>query len=87
MSDCPGRGFRCSATGLLGGVDVGTGVLAYFLVQHYTHNTLLAGVAFSVGFVALLLARSELFTENFLVPVVAVAAGHRGCGLCCGCGR
>ena len=31
------------ATGLLGGVDVGTGVLAYFLVQHYTHNTLLAG--------------------------------------------
>jgi len=28
------------ATGLLGGVDVGTGVLAYFLVQHYTHNTL-----------------------------------------------
>ena len=66
------------ATGLLGGVDVGTGVLAYFLVQHYTHNTLLAGLAFSVGFVALLLARSELFTENFLVPVVAVAAGHRG---------
>jgi len=66
------------ATGLLGGVDVGTGVLAYFVVQHYTHNTLLAGLAFSVGFVALLLARSELFTENFLVPVVAVAAGHRG---------
>jgi len=66
------------ATGLLGGVDVGTGVLAYFLVQHYTHNTLSAGLAFSVGFVALLLARSELFTENFLVPVVAVAAGHRG---------
>ena len=24
------------ATGLLGGVDVGTGVLAYFVVQHYT---------------------------------------------------
>jgi len=66
------------ATGLLGGVDVGTGVLAYFVVQHYTHNALLAGLAFSVGFVALLLARSELFTENFLVPVVAVAAGHRG---------
>lgn len=64
-------------TGLLGGIDVGTGVLAYFLVEHYTHNPLLAGVAFSVGFVALLLARGELFTEDFLVPVVAVAAGHR----------
>jgi len=65
-------------TGLLGGIDVGTGVLAYFLVDHYTHNPLLAGIAFSIGFVALLLARSELFTENFLVPVVAVAAGHQG---------
>jgi len=64
-------------TGLLGGIDVGTGVLAYFVVQHYTHNPLLAGIAFSVGFVALLLARSELFTENFLVPVVTVASGHR----------
>jgi len=64
-------------TGLLGGVDVGTGVLAYFVVQHYTHNTLLAGAAFSVGFVALLLAHSELFTENFLVPVATVVAGHR----------
>lgn len=63
-------------TGLLGGVDVGTGVLAYFVVQHYTRNTLLAGAAFSVGFVALLLAHSELFTENFLVPVAAVVAGH-----------
>lgn len=63
-------------TGLLGGVDVGTGVLAYFVVQHYTHNTLLAGAAFSIGFVALLLAHSELFTENFLVPVAAVVAGH-----------
>ncbi len=52
-------------------------MLAYFVVQPYTHNPLLAGIAFSVGFVALLLARSELFTENFLVPVVNVAAGHR----------
>jgi formate-nitrite transporter family protein len=35
---------------------------------------LLAGLAFSSGFIALSLARSELFTENFLVPVVAVVA-------------
>jgi hypothetical protein len=63
-------------TGLLGGIDVGTGVLAYLLVDHATHSTLLAGIAFSIGFVALLLARSDLFTENFLLPVVAVAAPH-----------
>jgi formate/nitrite transporter FocA (FNT family) len=61
-------------TGLLGGIDVGTGVLAYLIVQHATGSTVLAGLAFSIGFVALLLARSELFTENFLVPVAAVAA-------------
>jgi formate/nitrite transporter FocA (FNT family) len=63
------------STGLLGGIDVGVGVFAYLLVEHVTHNPLLAGLAFSVGFVALLLARSELFTENFLVPVTTVVAG------------
>ncbi len=70
-------------TGLLGGIDVGTGVLAYLIVHHATGSTVLAGLAFSIGFVALLLARSELFTENFLVPVAAVAARHgslRGLG-------
>jgi formate/nitrite transporter FocA (FNT family) len=61
-------------TGLLGGIDVGTGVLAYLVVDHVTGSTVLAGLAFSIGFVALLLARSELFTENFLVPVTAVVA-------------
>jgi formate/nitrite transporter FocA (FNT family) len=62
------------STGVLGGIDVGTGVLAYLLVKESTHNALLAGLAFSLGFVALLLARSELFTENFLVPVITVVA-------------
>lgn len=62
------------STGLLGGVDVGFGVLAYLVVREHTGDTLLAGLAFSIGFVALLLARSELFTENFLVPVTAVVA-------------
>jgi len=61
-------------TGLLGGIDIGTGVLAFLLVKHETGSQTLAGMAFSIGFVALLLARSELFTENFLVPVAAVAA-------------
>ena len=63
------------STGLVGGIDVGTGILAYLVVKETTGSTVLAGIAFSIGFVALLLARSELFTENFLVPVTAVVAG------------
>ncbi|MGB9376507.1 MAG: formate/nitrite transporter family protein [Mycobacteriales bacterium] len=60
------------ATGSLGGLDIGVGVLALLLVEHVTHNKLLGGLAFAIGFIALTLARSELFTENFLVPVAAV---------------
>ncbi len=62
------------STGLLGGVDVGVGVLIYLVVEAETGNSLLASMAFTIGFVALLLANSELFTENFLVPVISVVA-------------
>jgi formate/nitrite transporter FocA (FNT family) len=62
------------ATGVLGGVDVGTGVLALLFVEHETKSAVLAGLAFSIGFIALTLARSELFTEDFLVPVTTVIA-------------
>ncbi len=68
------RTWPLLATGLLGGIDVGTGVLALLLVEHETGSVLLAGLAFSVGFIALSLARSELFTEDFLVPVSTVIA-------------
>ena len=64
------------STGVVGGFDVGVGVLGLLLVKQETGSTLLAGLAFGIGFIALTLAQSELFTENFLVPVVAVAA-HR----------
>jgi formate-nitrite transporter family protein len=62
------------STGMVGGIDVGTGVLAMLVVEAKTGDKLLAGLAFSVGFIALTLARSELFTEDFLVPVGAVIA-------------
>ena len=65
-------------TGLAGGLEVATGVLALLAVYAETGSHLLAGIAFSVGFIALLLARSELFTEGFLVPVTAVVAGRGG---------
>lgn len=61
-------------TGFFGGLEVGLGVMAYLAVEHSTGNQLLAGLAFGVGFIALLLAKSELFTEGFLVPIAAVAA-------------
>ena len=62
------------STGLLGGVDVAVGVLTYLVIEAETGNHLLASLGFTVGFVALLLAHSELFTENFLVPVISVVA-------------
>lgn len=62
------------ATGFFGGTEVAMGVLAYLAVLHATGDQLLAGLAFSVGFLALLLGRSELFTEGFLIPTTAVAA-------------
>jgi formate/nitrite transporter FocA (FNT family) len=64
------------ATGILGGIDVGVGVLAFLVVDHETGQPLLGAAAFTIGFIALLMARSELFTENFLVPVTARVAGH-----------
>jgi formate/nitrite transporter FocA (FNT family) len=68
------RTWPLLATGILGGIDVGTGVLALLFVENETHSKLLAGLAFSIGFIALALARSELFTEDFLVPVTTVIA-------------
>lgn len=61
-------------TGVFGGFEIGLGIMAYLAVLHETGNELLAGLAFGVGLVALLLAHSELFTENFLMPVGAVIA-------------
>lgn len=61
-------------TGFVGGTEVAVGVLAMLVVLHETGSQLLAGLAFSAGFIALLLGRSELFTEGFLIPVVTVAA-------------
>ena len=61
-------------TGFFGGTEVAMGVLAYLSVLNATHQPLIAGVAFSIGFLALLLGRSELFTEGFLVPVTTVVA-------------
>ena len=67
-------------TGTFGGLEIGLGVMAFLAVLHETQSHLLAGLAFGIGFIALLLAKSELFTEGFLVPITAVAAKEASFG-------
>lgn len=62
------------ATGLVGGMDLSLGILAMLVVEHATGSHMLGALAFTTGFLALTLGKSELFTENFLVPVAAVLA-------------
>ena len=62
------------STGFLGGVEISIGVLAYLLTVHESNSHLLGGLAFSIGFMALFLAHSELFTEGFYYPIVAIFA-------------
>jgi formate/nitrite transporter FocA (FNT family) len=62
------------ATGFVGGADVAMGVFALLIVEERTHDPLLSALAFSTGMMMLTLASSELFTENYLVPIAAVVA-------------
>ena len=72
-----------TATGFAGGVDVFFSIVALAvvsgaLVQVVPEPTAhaLASLVFGIGFVFITLGRAELFTENFLVPVGAVADGR-----------
>ncbi|CAA9512853.1 MAG: Formate efflux transporter (TC 2.A.44 family) [uncultured Solirubrobacteraceae bacterium] len=67
------------STGALGGVDVMLGVMALAVVSGGLGEVLPESVAhlggslvFGIGLVLVVIGRSELFTENFLVPVGAV---------------
>lgn len=64
------------ATGAVGGGDVMLGILALTVVSGALHVVLPEQIShiggslfFGIGFVLLLIGRSELFTENFLVPI------------------
>src|SRR4051794_5164900 len=77
------RASALAATGFAGGVDVFFSVLALAVTSAALHAVLpeqtahvLASLTFGIGFVFITLGRAELFTENFLVPVGAVAAGR-----------
>lgn len=69
-------------TAVIGAAELSLGALAAMVVLgasleaapslHLYGGLALAGVVFPVAFLFVILGRSELFTENFLVPVVAV---------------
>jgi formate-nitrite transporter family protein len=71
--------LELSATALVGGFDIAFGVAALALADGAVADRFgsglghLAGaVAFGIGFVFVVVGRSELFTENFLVPVTGL---------------
>jgi formate/nitrite transporter FocA (FNT family) len=77
-------------TAIIGGGEVSLGGLAAMAVigglmaasssiSLYT-ALMFAGVVFPIGFIFVILGRSELFTENFLIPVVAVFNTERTVG-------
>jgi formate-nitrite transporter family protein len=64
-----------AATALVGGFDVAFGVGAYGLAAAAVDgdlSRLVGAVAFGIGFVFIVVGRSELFTENFLIPVAGL---------------
>jgi len=76
-------GAVLAATGLLGGFHVTLGLLALVVttgaltaVMPEASAHVLGSLTFGIGFVFLTIGRSELFTENFLIPVAAVLSGH-----------
>ena len=74
-------------TSAIGGLEVSLGALAAMTVTGaalqafpelpFPAALALGSVVFPVGFVLVILGRSELFTENFLIPVIAVARRQR----------
>ncbi len=72
-----------AATGLLGGFHVTLGLLALVVTTGALTEVapsptahVLGSLTFGIGFVLLTVGRSELFTENFLIPVAAALKGH-----------
>ena len=73
------------ATGIIGGFDVLVGILVLSVgigslsaVMPYEPAHLIASMFFGIAFVLIVLGRSELFTENFLIPVSAVLDRRKG---------
>jgi formate/nitrite transporter FocA (FNT family) len=57
-------------------MDISVGIYALAATKVATGSEVAGALAFGLGFIALTLANSELFTENFLVPVAPIVAGR-----------
>jgi len=73
-------------SGLIGGLDIGFGPLAMAVVAGRLHTTFhmslsaaifLGSFLYPIGFIVVILGKSELFTENTLTPVAGLLA-HEG---------
>jgi formate/nitrite transporter FocA (FNT family) len=77
------RPIGLAATGVIGGIDVMLGIMAMTVVSGALAISLPEQIAhvggslfFGIAFVLILVGRSELFTENFLVPIAAILRGR-----------
>jgi formate-nitrite transporter family protein len=71
--------LELAATAFVAGVDVAFGIAALgvtyaLLVERFGEGVAALGgaIAFGIAFVAIVVGRSELFTENFLVPIAGL---------------
>jgi formate-nitrite transporter family protein len=76
--------LELAATALVGGFDVAFGVVAFGLAAGAVAGSvrpevahLVGALAFGIGFVFVVVGKSELFTENFLVPVAGLERRSR----------
>jgi formate-nitrite transporter family protein len=73
--------LELAATALVGGFDVAFGIAAFALAARAIHGEgrdLIGAIAFGIGFVFIVVGRSELFTENFLIPVAGLERKRAG---------
>src|SRR5215213_10168088 len=77
--------LELAATATVGGFDVAFGIAALALTEAAVAeqsspgvSRLAGAIAFGIGFVFVVVGRSELFTENFLVPITALDRRHPG---------
>lgn len=56
------------ATALVGGIDVSLGVAALLVVEHETGSRLLGALAFTIGFIALILGKPSCSTRTISSP-------------------
>jgi formate-nitrite transporter family protein len=71
--------LELGTTGFVAGVDVVFGLVALAVTAALTTNWVgpdaahfFGSIAFGIGFVFIVVGRSELFTENFLVPIAGL---------------